>query len=125
VLATRPGQRLHPDALAAAAAGAAAQGGAPATVGPVPLDAMRMLHEATFRRAGGLDDLLRLATGSRGYLASVVSRLNASLRSQVRPHAGPYLVRGGRKSGGYWLPLEPSLIRFSGLSTDASSKGAA
>lgn len=132
MLASHPGVRLHPDALSRMRA--ANHAGEPSVlVGPegdstqpvatveVDLDSMRTLYQATFHRTEGVGHLLRLATRSRGYLASVISRLNATLRSQLRPHAEPYVVRGGRNRGGYWLALEPPLIRFSGFSTASSS----
>ena len=125
VLASRPGRRLHPDTVGLSGPDGSPPAEGPPASGLTAIDTMSRLYQATFRKADGLDDLLRLAAGSRGYLASVVSRLNSSLRSRVRPNAGPYLVRGGRKSGGYWLPLDPSLVHFSGLPPDANRKGAA
>jgi hypothetical protein len=126
VLASMPGRRLRIEALAGAAAhepGAADVPTPPES--QVGVEALRELYRWTFRRTDGFDDLLRLATASRGYLASVVSRLNATLRARVRPHAGPYIVSGGRNNGGYWLALAPSLIRLVGPPVSTGNQGAA
>jgi hypothetical protein len=55
--------------------------------------------------------LLR-ACGATPGLPSVVAKVNRAFRQALHAAAEPYLIAGGRRTGGYRLTLPPSQIRF-------------
>jgi hypothetical protein len=53
------------------------------------------------------------ACGQTPGLPSVVAKVNRAIRQALGTAAEPYLIAGGRRTGGYRLTLPPSQVRFS------------
>jgi CRISPR-associated protein (TIGR02584 family) len=77
------------------------------------LAALRSLHARLDPRKGdGFWRMLgRHCQGKPAGLVSVVSGINAALKRELGTLAGPYLVEGGRGSGGYRLGIPQDLVK--------------
>jgi hypothetical protein len=56
------------------------------------------------------------ACGPQPGLPSTISKINAALRRALGRGAGPYLIEGGRGTGGYRITLPASAIQIVGRS---------
>lgn len=79
-----------------------------------PADLQRAFVQMVPAGADTFEGMYQRACGLHPGLPSTISKVNAALRRALGRGAGPYLVEGGRGTGGYRITLSPSAIQIVG-----------
>lgn len=85
-----------------------------------PADLQRAFAQMFPLAADKFDAMYQRACGVHPGLPSTISKINAALRRALGRGAGPYLIQGGRGTGGYRLTLPPSAIQIVGADVKRS-----
>jgi hypothetical protein len=75
-----------------------------------PHDLQRAFARVFPKATDKFEAMFQRACGPQPGLPSTVSKINAALRRALGRGAEPYLIRGGRGTGGYRLTLDSSLL---------------